>query len=258
MTALKTALRIIALIIIMAIVGYVLFFVNGAQTTLAPGHNGGAASQTVQVPITIQTIKEQASTSPQVSVEYPQFPTLSAAFNTSIEKSVTDRLAQFRTEAAENYKARKTTAPVDEHVSPSDFTFIATWEPAQINARNVSFIIRFDSYIGGANENQELQTFDYSVDKKMAIGLTDLFPNSPDVLQQLSSISSSQLAAHMQEAAGKDVPLDMMKEGTAPKAENFQDFTFTEKALTIYFPKYAVAPGAFGEQKVAIPLSDIK
>ncbi|HEX7724503.1 MAG TPA: DUF3298 domain-containing protein, partial [Candidatus Paceibacterota bacterium] len=202
--------------------------------------------------------KENASTSPQISVEYPQFPTLSAAFNSAIEKSVTDRLAQFRQESAENYKARTTTAPIDQHISMNDFNFIAKWQQAQINPHYVSFIIRFDSYTGGANENQELETYNYSVEKKAVIGLADLFPNSPDLLQQLSTISTRELTAHMKEAADTDVEIAPYKDGVAPTAENYQNFTFTENVLTIYFPKYSVGAGAFGEMHVDIPIKNIK
>jgi hypothetical protein len=248
MTALKTALRIVALIILMSVVGYVLFFVNGQEPK----------ADTAQVAVVTRTIQEQASSSPQISVEYPQFPTLSAAFNMAIEKSVKDRLAQFRQEAAENYKARKDTAPTDEHISMSDFSFIAKWQPAQINSKYVSFIIRFDSYTGGANENQQLETFNYSVEKKSTIGLSDLFPNSPDILEQVSTISVRDLTAHMKEAADTDVVVLPYKEGTAPTAENYKNFIFTKDTLTIYFAKYSVAAGAFGELHVDIPISDIK
>jgi len=74
MIVLKTALRIIALIVIMVIVGYVLFFVNDTDRTpgqIAPITDGTNATSTtggaVEVPVVVQTIKEQASSSPQVT-----------------------------------------------------------------------------------------------------------------------------------------------------------------------------------------------
>jgi hypothetical protein len=62
----------------------------------------------------------------------------------------------------------------------------------------------------------------------------------------------------MKEAADSDTAVLPYKEGTAPTAENYQNFTFTENILTIYFPKYSVAAGAFGELHVDIPRSEIK
>lgn len=263
MTVFKTALRIIALIIIMVIVGYVLFFVNGKEQTAThivktPAVNNGELTKVEEVPVVVHTIQEQASTSPQVTVEYPQFPTLSTTFNAAVEKSVTDRINQFRQEAAENYKARKATAPADQFISPSDFSFIAKWEPTQINPHHVSFIIRFDSYTGGANENQELETYNYSLSKKASIELAELFPNSSNLLEQISTIATKKLSDHMTKTSESDVPLQPYAEGVEPKIENFQNFTFTENILTIYFPKYSVGAGAFGEMHVEIPLRDIK
>ena len=252
MHILKTIGRIILLIIIACIVGAVLFYVN-KKTPGKPSLPKPAG----QAPVVIETIREQASTTPQVTVEYPQFPSLAEDFNATIKTSVMTRLAAFRQESAEAYQARKTTAPTDQYITPSDFNFIARWEPAQANARYVSFIIRFDSYTGGANENQELQTFNYDVKMGKLLSISDIASRS-DYLQVLSREARSQLAAHFKEVAGANAPLDQMTASTTPEGGNFQNFTFTEKSVTIYFPKYSVAPGAFGEQKITIPLKEIQ
>jgi hypothetical protein len=122
----------------------------------------------------------------------------------------------------------------------------------------VSFIIRFDSYTGGANGNQGLQTFNYDVAGKKDMAIADAFPNVSGLFGKLSAIARSQLAAKLKEAGGPDAPLDELAPGTAPVAENFKNFTFTDNAITIYFPKYSVAAGAFGEQKVVITRSEVK
>ena len=252
MHTLKTIGRIILLIIIAAVVGAVFFYVD-KKTSAKPSLSKPAD----QAPVVTETIREQASTTPQIAVEYPQFPSLAADFNAAIKSSVLGRLAAFRQESAEAYRARTTTAPVDQHISPSDFNFIAKWEPAQISASHVSFIIRFDSYTGGANENQELQTFNYDVKTGKMLSISDIASRT-DYLQVLSREARNQLTAHFKEVAGPNAPLDQMTASTTPDAGNFQNFTFTEKSVTIYFPKYSVAPGAFGEQKITLPLSEIE
>lgn len=261
MHAIKTILRIILLIIIMGVVGFVLFYVNGgpkpAPGSLNPFTHATSSAPVNQVPVVIENINEQASTSPQVIAEYPQFPTLPTAFNLAVKKSVTDRLASFRQESAEAYHARKTTAPVDQYITPSDFNFIAKWEPAQVNPEYVSFIIRFDSYTGGANENQELQTFNYDVRTGRMMTVADL-ASSTAYLDFLSQESRRQLTAHFEDLAGPNAPADQILASTTPEAGNFQNFTFTDYLLNIYFPKYSVAPGAFGEQKVVIPLAEVR
>jgi len=257
----KTILRIIALIIVLTVVGFVLAYVARAPKIgqkPTPGATPTSPSASSTVPVEIQVIKEQASSTFSVSVEYPQFPTLSQAFNDSVKSAVLDRLAGFRKDAADNYAARKATATPGEKISPSDFSFIARWEPAQINNRYVSFIVRFDSYTGGANELQELQTFDYDVANGRAMGIGDLFGTSTSYLSQLSNISRQQLVAHMKDVGGADAPTDLVAAGTEPTTGNFANFTFTDYLLTIYFPKYSVAAGSFGEQTVTIPLKDIR
>jgi len=265
----KTLLRIILLAIIMAIVGYVLFVVLQREEPAArpfPGMNGTSVTTTTpapgtsaatQVPVTIQAIKENASSSPTVSVEFPQFPTLPAGFNAAIQSAVLGRLSAFKSDAADNYRARQATAPADEHISPSDFSFIARWEPVQINGRYVSFIERFDSYTGGANENQELQTFDYDVAGAREMSISDLLTGTT-TLAEISQIAHDQLVAHIGDVGGPDAPTDLVDAGTAPTPDNYADFTFNDYMLTIYFPKYAVAPGSFGEQRVDVPMAQIR
>ncbi len=213
------------------------------------------------VPMTLVTIHEDASTSPSVSVEYPQFPSLPADLNTAIASSTLSRLAQFRQEAADNAAARAATTPADSNASAdipmSDYSFIASWQEAQVNDRYVSFIERYDLYSGGANENQEVQTFNYDVTGKQMMTLADLFPNVPDYLNKISDATRQQLTASMEQASNGNVPTDMLDAGTLPTADNFANFTFTDDLVNLYFPKYAVAPGAFGEQHATIVRSSI-
>lgn len=267
----KTILKFLALVAILAVVGAVLAYVMRAPLPRLGQHSASAvapqapgtspeatSSSSVSIPMTIETIKEQASSSPTVSVEYPQFPSLPASFNDAVKSSVLARLAQFRSTAAENYAARKATATPGDTISPSDLSFIAQWEPAQVNSKYVSFIIRFDAYTGGANADQQLETFDYDVAAGRMISIGDLFATSTDYLSTLSSMARQQIVAHIKETGGPDAPTDMVAAGTAPIPDNFKDFTFTDYLLTIYFPKYAVAPGSFGEQKVVVPLAELR
>lgn len=208
------------------------------------------------IPLSIVSLHQDVSSSPSVDIEYPQFPSLPKDFNDSISSAVNEKLAQFKKDAAENDAARKATADPAAKASPSDYSFIASWQEAQINDRYVSFIIRFDSYTGGANGIQEMQTFNYDIGRGMPIGLSDLFPNDPEYLKRVSDVSREQLTGSMTAVAGGQIQTDMLDQGTEPIAENFKDFTFTGYAVNIYFPKYAVAPGAFGEQHVTISRSE--
>ncbi|MCX6716090.1 MAG: DUF3298 domain-containing protein [Candidatus Taylorbacteria bacterium] len=265
----NTLLRIIGLIIIIGIVGGVLFYVmeprSAAKSAITPIQTDRISTENADVQkcgaplsVTIEKIDEQASSSPSVSVEYPQFPTLPEKFNQEIKSAVTSRLQEFRSIAKENTDARKATAAKNETPNASDFSFLARWEPVQVNNAYVSLIIRFDSYVGGANENQELQTFNFDIVNKQILALDGLFASSTDYLSVISTEARKQLLEKSKTISGDNTPTETLIDGTVPKTENFKNFTFTENSIQIYFPKYSVAAGAFGEQQIVIPFSSIE
>ncbi len=210
--------------------------------------------------MTLVALHEDASNTPRVSIEFPQFASVSDDFNADIASSTIGRLEEFKRTIAENDMARKaTSAPGhSDEIPPNAYSFDASWQAAQINARYVSMIMRYDSYAGGANENQEIQAFNYDVAARKQVTLDSLFAGVPNYLPKISELAQSQLSDLLSAASPGYVPGDMLEEGIALRPENFRYFTFNAYAVTFYFPKYAVAPGAFGEQKAVIPLNAIK
>ena len=255
--------RIILTIVILIIIAFAFSYFSTPKKAAAPINKQTSAvptpDQTGEVKAVATKIDEDASNTPSVAVEYPQFPALPADFNTTIAKSVNDRLADFRATVKDNDASRKATALPSELAIPlSAYSFIATWEPIQVNNKYVSVIVRYDAYAGGANGDQELETFNYDVGANKILALVDLFPNSSDYLKQISVLVRKDLTASMDKASDGNVPTDMLNAGTEPTADNFMNFTFTDDAVTFYFPKYAVAPGSFGEQKATIARSLVK
>ena len=215
---------------------------------------GSVASEDKNIIATdIVSIRETASSSPTVTVEYPQFPSMAAELNEAIASSTLNRLADFRSEAADNMQARKATADPKAVIDASDYSFIASWQQAQINNKFVSIIMRYDSFIGGANENEGVQTFNYDIANHKLMSLQDLFPNDKNYLEKVSVQARQQLSDSLAQASEGNAPNSMIDAGTAPEAANFQNFTFTNYLITIYFPKYAVAPGSFGEEQITLP-----
>jgi len=248
---------VVILIVIAAIViGYGLTK-HSTTVTTTPAVTTSPTGSTVST-LSVVSIHENASDTPQVSIEYPQFTSLPPSADEAIASSTMSRLADFRETVKENMAARFATGGTHDEIASSSYSFNATWQQAQISDRYISFIIRYDSYSGGANENQEVQTFNYDVASGTPITLEDLFPNVQKPLQKISSIVRQQLRSSLASASQGNVSDQMLDEGTAPLDENFANFTFTDNAITFYFPKYAVAPGSFGEQKAVILRSDIK
>ena len=246
---------VVILIILAAIViGYT---ATRHTTTVTTSSTATVPAGSTVIPISIVSVRDTSSTSPQLDVEYPQFADLPPSANDAIASATLSRLDTFKEDVKETMAARAATGG-GAVIATSSYSFTATWEPAQVNGRYISFIERYDSYSGGANENQEVQTFNFDVASGTPVTLADLFPDSADPLKLISALARSQLRASLMNASPGYDPDHMLNEGTAPTTDNFSNFTFDEYAITFYFPKYAVAPGAFGEQRAQIPLSSIR
>ena len=217
------------------------------------------------LPVYIVATKDASNPLYRISVEYPQFsnePFTDGSLNKSISGAVNGKMNEFKSTSEENWKARQDTLPAGsaalEIPKPAPFYFTESWQAKQLNSHFASFILRFDSFEGGANEQQEIVAFNYDFMKKKIVSLGDLFPGVSDYLQQISRFARVQLSGSLNASGGGDFPADMLSEGTAPTPENFQNFIFDDDVVEFYFPKYQVAPGVYGEQHVATPRGIIR
>ncbi len=235
-------------------------FLLGVLATLA--WRGGSAlpsaskNASSSLPMSIVSVHDTSSKMWTLSIEYPQFSFVPALLNKEISDAVNAHLADFEKNSQENWRARQATAPTGtpiEPFPPSPFDFIVTWEPAQINAQYISIIVRFSFFDGGASGVDELQTFNYDVAGGKDMTLGDLFASTPTYLEKISQLSRQQLTATLDAASQGHVQTQMLDEGTAPTADNFKNFTFTNYQVAVYFPRYQVAPGSFGEQQITLP-----
>jgi hypothetical protein len=186
----------------------------------------------------------------KIRAEYPQFDQVTQGFNREIESFVTDRVAQFKKNNVLSREMRKKIISPDKPMpstNESPWPFNLTWSAQQLNTRYISLMMRVDSFEGGANEVQEIKTFNYDLTKKKPITLVDLFPGKPDYLKMISDYTKKDLT---EKFISQDIPTDFVASGTQPKEENFSRFVFDDNKIIFYFPKYQVAPGVAGEQMV--------
>lgn len=189
-----------------------------------------------------------------VSGEYPLFSNDVAPLNDAIKKTVNDSVTEFVKTASTNWDQRMANAQSEAEKPKDPFQYLMSWTPEQINTRYVSVVLRSQAYVGGANMVDTIFTFNYDVTRKAFITLGDLYPNEKDPLTLISSYAKDDLTSQFKDDIAKgQFPTDMITEGTKPTEENFSRFTFTDTFVTFYFPKYQVAPGAYGEQKVVVP-----
>ncbi len=245
---------IFLVVVIAAAIGFVAgkSYFSGQSTALVAGGQAipaGAATTPVSV---VSLFEPGASSSPMVSVEYPQFSGANSAFNQAISSSTLGTLADFRQSSSDNQALSQSNgAPI---IPLSSYTFNASWQNAQVNSRYISFVERYSYWNGGASEINDLQTFNYDVGSGKIMTLADLFPNFPDYLKRIARTAKQQLSENLNAGSSGDAFLtEMINEGTQPTVDNFQLFTFTDFSVTLYFPQCSVAACSYGEQKVTLP-----
>lgn len=233
------------------VVAFVLGMVVSPKGSNVPAEAPAKKTNSVR----IVSVRDNTNPLYTIAMEYPQFDMASDAFNGEIADWVNSELSDFKKNSADNWKGRQDTTPPGqkkEAYPSSPFTFAITWEAKQINENFISVIVRMDSYEGGAHGRQELKTFNYDVAGEKDVTLADLFPGNAGYLGKVSTYARERLIEDPTLSAdgGGDIVANMISEGTAPTAENFSNFMFNDDVIDIYFPKYQVAPGVYGEQHV--------
>ena len=221
----KKTLNIIILLAI-SLFGYV--FIKTVQFNSPTSVNS--------VVMNIQSINEQTKVY-SIQAEYPVFPA-QKIFSDLINSYVNQKISDFKKTAQDNWEQQRFNKPYD---------FNLAWLSTQINRDFVSFNLKVEYFVGGANVNQEIKTFNWDLKKNKEIVLADLFPGDDDYLIKVSDYCRNNLIGQF---AGQLIDEELIVEGTSPKLENFQHFNFDNTKIIFYFPKYQVVPGAAGDQTV--------
>ncbi|MBU6214247.1 DUF3298 domain-containing protein [Patescibacteria group bacterium] len=124
-----------------------------------------------------------------------------------------------------------------------------------LSPRAESYVFTIDSYLpGAAHGNRLFKTFVFSTDSgqsSTALPLADLFVPGAHYLDLLSQLAHARLP----EVIGSDYDVDMIRNGTTPTDEHFQNFFLDNRDLVILFPPYQVAAYADGPQTLRLPVS---
>jgi len=208
------------------------------------------------LPVNIQSIRESDNFF-YIRAEYPQFQTAGTDFNQEIATLISGKIDNFKKQSLDNWKARLDTIPTGKSVPQNPeqpFTFIASWQSAQLNNTYLSLMIEIYYFSGGAHGNEEIHAFNYDMVKKKKIGINDFFDSPQEALKKISDISAQDIMSQLQSRGWRedDSLREMVSQGTAPVFENFENFNFDPHNLIIYFQRYQVAPGAVGSLTVTI------
>lgn len=193
-----------------------------------------------------EKISEKADEPPyyEINFEYPKFSDLS---------NVNDDIKQNISGIPEEFKKN-----LFETCSNKDFkcTLINTFT-VYSNDKLVSVNFNYYSYTGGAHGLTTTLVLNYKTSDGKRIYLSDVFKKDSQYLDKISSYCAESLKESLSKDGGM-VDENWLKEGTAPKQENYNSVGFSEHGLVVTFAQYQVAPYAVGEQIVMIPYGELK
>lgn len=261
--------KLVVIILVVAIISFLIGYSRGSSTTVITSGastsglstNASSSSGSGLTLSMVSLNNDPTNKLYQTEGEYPSFPS-APQLNQEVSNFVGTELSQFETNVAQTWQAEQATLPKGtppQTNPPSPFEFILSWEPAQLNTHYISFVVRIGADEGGANSTDLVQTFNYDLSENKDVTLGDLFPGKADYLSSIASYCDQVLTEELSSPNNPDaVPASMIQSGTEATPANFSDFTFSGNLVTIYFPKYQVAPGALGEQHVTFAEESIQ
>ena len=187
-----------------------------------------------------------------ITAQYASSTPLAASANTAalalMQGFVGATIAQFKT--AGNF-ANLTPADVsmiDGRMETLDIVYLIASSP-----HTISYIFTIYEDMLGAHGNTSFHTFTFDTRSGAPLSLADVFTPGTPYLDTLSLISRARLPG----VIGTSADMSFIKPGTAPLAQNFEDFFFDNKDFVILFAPYHVAPYVAGPQTLRIPISEL-
>ena len=192
----------------------------------------------------------------EIDAQYPQItggnnPNLEK-FNQLARAIVNKRVAGFKKDMA----PEEGEEPRPEGSMGSDLGIGYTINLAQDDLISVQFDIG-SYYQGAAHPNSHTETLNYDLRNGKQLRLADVFKPGSKYLQTLSTFCNADLKKQWKDK-NAEVSEDMLKDGTAPTAKNYESWTITKRGIGVNFDSYQVAPYAAGPQFVMVPYSALK
>jgi len=161
--------------------------------------------------------------------------------DTFLERSALDTLSEEDIAMFGLDQGRKYTISIDFEVSESP--------------RTISYVYTIYEDTLGAHPNGTYRTFTFNKETGALVTLDDLFTGN--YLIRLSEISRAELPGIISAKTQTEADVEYIESGTAPTAENFQNFALQGDTFVLIFPPYQVGPYALGTQFVEVPMSEL-
>lgn len=124
--------------------------------------------------------------------------------------------------------------------------------------------ILFQSQINYQHLAHPITTFmalNYDLTNRKQLAFSDVFIDANEALDRLSSYSYQVLSKALLDDAPsqevQEITIKMLKQGTAPTAENYKHWNLLKEGIVITFDPAQVAASYRGKQQVTMPLSEL-
>jgi len=187
-----------------------------------------------------------------IDIQYPQLVGADAAktdvFNKAMNEFVAKQTNAFRKNVKEMMADR--TDAGDWPGNDLDISYTTTYADKNV----ISVLVWTYQYTGGAHGGSSSTTFNYDLQNGRLLKLADLFQPNSGYLKVIANYCTAALIKDI----GQEADQEWLRNGAAPKADNYKSWCLTDDGLQITFDAYQVAAYAFGPQEVIVPYSALK
>ncbi len=135
------------------------------------------------------------------------------------------------------------------------YTLFSSFE-SKLGVNYDTFVFLMSVDFGGAHPNHFYKTMTFDKDGNQ-VTLEDILKKDFDGIETLKKISTLSQEI-ISEKLGENTNIEMLKDGTKPELENFQNFYIDGESFVFLFEPYAVAPYAYSNQEALIYFSELK
>lgn len=120
----------------------------------------------------------------------------------------------------------------------------------------ISYIFFTESYFLGAHPIHEIWTVNYDYKDNKFITIENIINNNQIILNNIANYTYQNLS--QKKIFQNETVLNMLKEGTKPRLNNYKHILFSKEGLIIYFDRYQIAPYYYGNYSITIPYNVLK
>lgn len=184
-------------------------------------------------------------------------PQVKGLSDQTMQKDINDRLEKIATDIQTGFKKEIADIVLDPNFPKSGMGM--DYQAYTLSPQIISLTINASPYsAGAAHPNHVTTSFTYDIDTKKEVTFVDLFNTKTKYLERLSSLTITQLIDESKKKGTYyEAEEQMIREGAAPKAENFANFAIQAGSLVLIFDPYQVGPYAEGVQSVTLSEAEL-